>query len=177
LGARDLRPAESLSLLFSDDRYVPSHSEKSNYHASLPLISALRLPESKVLRVRTELPLEEAAADYERRLAVLLDETGSLTLGVLGLGTDGHTASLFSLDDLERARGRLAIAVQRPDGMQAVSTTPSLLSRIDNVLMVVPGHEKKRALTALLAQDRRLIAWRAVEACPSVELWCEHADV
>ncbi len=57
---------DELTIIYSDDRYVPADSDASNYHATRPLIDALGLPDTQVLRVRTELPLEEAARDYEQ---------------------------------------------------------------------------------------------------------------
>jgi 6-phosphogluconolactonase/glucosamine-6-phosphate isomerase/deaminase len=173
LGSQPLRPAAGLQVLYSDERYVPSTSEASNYQASSPLLRALSLPEKQVLRVRTELPIEEAAADYERRLRELLAAGTRIPLGLLGMGADGHTASLFSVDDLKRAQDHLAIAVQRPDGMQAVSVTPDLLSKVEQLLMVVVGQEKRQVLAAFLASDPELIAWRAVAGCRDIEVWCE----
>src|SRR5581483_8204005 len=105
VAARAVKPAPGLTLLYSDERYVPSSSEASNYHQTRPLLDALALPPERVLRVATELPLEEAAADYERRLASLLEARVDLPLGLLGLGADGHTASLFRAPDLQRAQG------------------------------------------------------------------------
>jgi 6-phosphogluconolactonase len=160
-----------LSVLFSDERYVPRDSEASNYHQARPLVDALALAPAALLRVRTELPLDEAAADYERALGALLGSRVRLSLGLLGLGADGHTASLFSADDLTRAAGHLAIAVHRPDGMSAVSVTPQLLAQIEVLLFVVAGADKESALRALEAQDSKLTAWRAVQDCRAVELW------
>ena len=171
LSTLPLRAASSLALLFSDDRYVPEDSPASNYRMASPLIESLRLRDAQVLRVRTALPLEEAAADYERQLSGLLAAQSTVRLGLLGLGADGHTASLFAAADLERARDHLAIAVQRPDGMQAISVTPSLLARVDRLVIAVTGQEKQSALDALLARDSASVAWRAVEKCPVVEVW------
>jgi 6-phosphogluconolactonase len=165
-----------LHILFSDERYVPSDSDASNYHQSRPLLDALALPAAAVARVRTELPLEEAAADYERQLAALLNSGVRIGLGLLGLGADGHTASLFDAADLERARGHLAIAVHRPDGMSAVSVTPDLLSHVEEPVFVVAGSGKHDAIQALAAQDPNLTAWRAVERCARVELWMHDAE-
>ena len=161
----------SLRILFSDDRYVPSDSPESNYHQAYPLLEALALAPEAVLRVRTELRLEEAAADYERQLAALLASGGGIGLGLLGMGADGHTASLFGPADLERARGHLALPVQRPDGMSAVSVTPELLGQVAEPVFVVAGADKRAALERLIAQDPELTAWRAVTRCPRVELW------
>jgi 6-phosphogluconolactonase len=169
--ARGPLPHDRLHILFSDERYVPSDSDASNYHQSRPLLDALALPATAVARVRTELPLDEAARDYERQLAALLNSGVRIGLGLLGLGADGHTASLFGAADLERARGHLAIAVHRPDGMSAVSVTPDLLSRLEELLFVVAGSGKHEALQALTSQDPHLTAWRAVQGCPCVQLW------
>ena len=167
---------DGLHVLFSDDRYVPSEAQASNYHQARALLDALALPPSSVARVRTELPLAEAAADYERQLAALLNSGVRIGLGLLGLGADGHTASLFGAADLERARGHLAIAVQRPDGMSAVSVTPELLARVQEPVFVVAGSGKHDAIQALIAQDPQLTAWRAVQGCAQVELWWTEAD-
>jgi 6-phosphogluconolactonase len=175
LGSRPPPHDERLHILFSDERYVPSDSQASNYHQARPLIDALALAPQALLRVRTELPLEEAAADYERALEELLKSGLPIGLGLLGLGADGHTASLFSAADLARARGHLAIAVHRPDGMSAVSVTPELLAQVVTVLFVVAGDDKRDALRALEAQDPKLTAWRAVEDCAQVELWVHEA--
>ena len=167
---------DRLHILFSDERYVPSDSDASNYHQSRPLLDALALPATAVARVRAELPLDEAAADYERQLAALLDSGVRIGLGLLGLGADGHTASLFGAADLERARGHLAIAVQRPDGMSAVSVTPELLAHVEDPLFVVAGGGKHDAIQAFAAQDVKSTAWRAVQGCAQVELWWTEAD-
>jgi 6-phosphogluconolactonase/glucosamine-6-phosphate isomerase/deaminase len=121
------------------------------------------------------LPLEQAAEDYERRLAALLKAQVPIKLGLLGLGADGHTASLFRPADLERARGHLAIAVQRPDGMQGISVTPEFLANVQQLVFVVAGGGKYDAIQGLLKQDPNVIAWRAVQGLPSVELWVEQA--
>jgi 6-phosphogluconolactonase len=171
LASRPPAHDERLYILFSDERYVPGDSEASNYHQARTLLDALVLPPERLLRVRTELPLEQAAEDYERRLAALLESGASICLGLLGLGADGHTASLFSAADLARARAHLAIAVHRPDGMSAVSVTPQLLSQVGALLFVVAGEDKHDALRALEASDPNLTAWLAVQQCPAVELW------
>ena len=170
-----LAPAAGLRVLFSDDRYVPADSPASNYHQTQGLLAALALPAAAVLRVRTELPLEDAARDYEDRLGALLRSGARIGLGLLGLGADGHTASLFGAADLERARGRLALAVHRPDGMSAVSVTPELLARLAEPVFVVAGADKREAVRRLLAQDPELTAWRAVAGCSRVELWLDEA--
>jgi 6-phosphogluconolactonase len=167
---------DKLTIIYSDDRYVPADSDASNYHATRPLIDALGLPESQVLRIRTELPLEEAASDYETCLRTLLASGAGIGLALLGLGPDGHTASLFLPQHLQQSRGHLAIAVQRPDGMQGISVTRDFLANVSEPLFVVAGSGKHDAIAAFIAQDPNLVALRAVAGCPRVELWLEKAS-
>jgi 6-phosphogluconolactonase len=175
LAKRGLTPAPGLTLLFSDDRYVPSDSDQSNYHQSRPLFTSLGLSDDQVLRIRTELSLAEATADSERRLTVLLAEGRRITLGLLGLGADGHTASLFSAADLQRAQHTLAISVHRPDGRDAVSVTPAVLQQVEQLVFVVAGADKRTALEALLRRATDLTAWQAVRGCRAVEVWADEA--
>jgi 6-phosphogluconolactonase/glucosamine-6-phosphate isomerase/deaminase len=167
MGAHDDR----LHVLFSDDRYVPADALTSNYFQTRPLLDALDLPPESLLRVRTQLPLEEAAQDYDRQLAALLSAGVHIGLGLLGLGADGHTASLFSPADLARARGRYAVAVRRPDAMAGVSVTPELLATVREPVFVVAGPDKATAVQRLVEGDPTLVAWQAVQGCERVELW------
>ncbi|HEY4210507.1 MAG TPA: 6-phosphogluconolactonase [Steroidobacteraceae bacterium] len=171
LAARNPRPTSGLRVLFSDDRYVPSTANASNYHQILPLLTALRLPDDSVLRVRTELPLDQAANDFERRLDTLVHAKAHFGLGLLGLGADGHTASLFGAADIERSKGRRAIAVNRPDGMQAVSVTPEVITWFDELIFIVAGADKHDAVQALLSGDDRIAASRAIADRQRSEIW------
>ena len=173
LGARGLKAAQDLRVLYSDERYVPSSSAASNFHLTQPLLAALALPSAQVLRVRTELALDEAVRDYEESLRRLGEARIRIGLGLLGLGADGHTASLFTSADLAASRAHLAIAVQRPDGRSAVSVTPEFLARIEEVVFVVAGADKAAALDRLQARDPQLTAWCAVADCAAVQIWAD----
>ena len=164
-----------LHILFSDDRYVPVTSDASNYFQTRPLIEALKLDEQHLLRVRTELPLREAVADYAQQVAGLAERRVPMPLALVGLGADGHTCSLFSKADLGRARDADAIAVVRPDGRNAVSVTPRVLERADLVVFVVSGADKQTAVRALVNQDPAQTAWSAVSRCRRVEVWGDGA--
>ncbi len=69
LAARKPRAVSGLTVLYSDDRYVPATSESSNYYQSRTLIEALALPQSSVLRVRTELPSNRPRPTMRREFA------------------------------------------------------------------------------------------------------------
>ena len=164
---------DRLHVLFSDERYVPADSAGEQLLTRRgQLLNALALPPGSLLQ-RADAAAARAGGGRLRTRArrSMLSSGVRIGLGLLGLGADGHTASLFNEADLVRARGHYAIAVQRPDGRAAVSVTPELLATVGEPLFVVAGQEKRDAVRALCAGDPQLIAWRAVQGCDNVELW------
>ena len=173
IAAHRPQPAPGLHILFSDERYVPSNSDASNYFQTRPLIDALALDAARVLRIPTELPLAQATAQTAAAMAALAARRVPLLLALVGLGADGHTCSLFTKQDLERARDEDAIAVARPDGLDAVSVTPRVLERAERVVFAIAGRDKQTATRALAALDRSQTAACAVAGCPQVEIWAD----
>jgi 6-phosphogluconolactonase len=87
-------------LLWGDERCVPPDHSESNYGmARKSLLAPLGIASANIVRMEAErADLEKAASDYEMRLRTLLLEDGSdgrIDLVLLGMGADGHTASLF----------------------------------------------------------------------------------
>ena len=171
LGLRPLVVDPRAYVLFSDDRLVPADSAESNYHTALPLLRAAQVPPARVFRVRTELSLEVAAARYDEDLRGFLAGGGRITLGFLGLGADGHTASLFTPADVRRGQGALAVAVPRPAGPHRVSVTPALLARVEQLVFLVAGADKQEAVERLVANPAAVTAGLAVADVKAVEIW------
>jgi 6-phosphogluconolactonase len=169
---RGIKAAPNVTAFFSDERMVPRDDPQSNYGSARPMLLSLGLEKSgHALSVSTELPLDEAAAAYEARLRGLLAPPNRIALGVLGIGSDGHTASLFSLHDIARGRGRLAIPVSRVDGPDRVSVTADFLGHVERVLFLVVGPEKAAIATRILEDPSQIIAMQAVKGCGQVEVW------
>jgi 6-phosphogluconolactonase/glucosamine-6-phosphate isomerase/deaminase len=86
----------TIHLMLSDDRFVPADDDRSNYGHVLPLSRALRLPDERLLHVDAARPLPEAVARYGGDIVSLRGRDAIFALGILGIGSDGHTASLFT---------------------------------------------------------------------------------
>lgn len=168
---RRFRAAEDLYVLLADERMVPEESPDSNVGSLRPMLNALALPEDRILRVNTALPLKKAAAAYDRALHQFVRSGGRITLGLLGLGADGHTASLFTDEDLARAAGSLAVGVPRQGGTDRVSVTPDLLKRAEVLIFLVTGPEKQAVVARLMKDPDSLVAGRAVRDAAAVQLW------
>ena len=169
LAATGVRAADGVHVFLSDDRYVPLESPESNYGRLCPMLDALGVRER--LFVDPAVPVAVAAERYDRSLETLLGGGTAFPLGILGLGADGHVASLFSAEHLKDAEGHRAIAVRRPDGMNGVSAAPSVLCAARRLVFWVAGPEKRQAVEALRHKPSSITAGLVLDAAPSVELW------
>jgi 6-phosphogluconolactonase len=138
-------------VLWGDERCVPPDDPRSNYRmAKEALLDRVPIPPDQIHRIRGEDDPERAAAEYERELRALLGDDG-LDLALLGMGEDGHTASLFPGQAAVHERARWVMAVPAPDGkLWRVTLTPALLNRSSNVTFVVSGASKAARLQQVL---------------------------
>ena len=166
---------KGLRVFFSDDRHVPPDHDKSNFKNMKPMLDALRLPPDRVCRVLGERPLREATDAYGAELGRWIDAGVEFPVGFLGLGADGHTASLFRPEHIEGGRGRWTIGVDRPDGLQGVSVTADFLLKVKRLIFVVGGEDKRIMAGKLLREPTSIAAGLATLTHPAVELWADAA--
>ncbi len=155
----------------TDERMVPYDSPESNFKLISKMLNALNVKNDHIFSVNTSLPLMQAAEDYNSKLASFIDNKGIVQLAFLGLGTDGHTASLFSFEDLNKTKPEFAIPVKRSIPPDRVSITPLLLSLTKLIIFLVTGRAKKNIVDTFLRAPDKVIAGRAVFDCEKVFLW------
>lgn len=141
---------------FGDERAVGPEHEHSNYlMARQSLLDHIDGAAPEVHRIRGELGQHEAAAAYEAELrAAFGDREPELDLLLLGLGPDGHTASLFPCDAALGERERLAVGVDVP-GMAPlvprVTLTLPVLDAAHEVVFLISGDDKAEAAARAFA--------------------------
>jgi 6-phosphogluconolactonase len=171
IAAHPFTVAPAAHIVLSDERMVPEESPESNFGQIRPMLDRLELPEDRVLRVDTSLPLQQAADQYDSDLQAFFARGGRIGLAFLGLGADGHTASLFTRQDLESARGRLTVAVRPASPPDRVSVTPAVLGRCDRVIFLASGPEKQAIVSTLRRAPDAVVAGQAVRDAKRAELW------
>ena len=129
---------------FGDDRCVPAHDPRSNQLLVREALLDWLVVEPMVHAIPTELPSVEAAAAYD---AALQDEL--LDLVLLGLGSDGHTASLFPSADTLDVLDRLAVAAE-----------PGLEPFVERVTLTIPALEAGAHVVFLAVGEEKAIAAR-----------------
>jgi 6-phosphogluconolactonase len=131
--------------LFGDERCVPPDHERSNYRmAREALFDPLGVPPERVLRMEGERDPEDAAQRYEERLRAILPETDPrLDLVLLGIGPDGHTASLFPGTTALEERDRWVVANWVPKFNEwRLTLSLPILNRARRVAFLVSGADK-----------------------------------
>lgn len=141
---------ESVSIFFGDERCVPPDDPQSNYGmASEALLQRVPIPVDSVHRMDGERADHDAAAgDYERLLPERLDVL------LLGMGADGHTASLFPGSSALSERQRRVVSVHAAASPPCrLTITPPVIHAAGTVIVMVTGSEKADAVARALEGD------------------------
>jgi 6-phosphogluconolactonase len=148
-------PWSRIHFFWSDERHVPPDHPDSNYRmAQEAMLLHVPVPESNVHRVHGENPnAADAAAEYEQTLLQLTKQTlPQLDLILLGLGTDGHTASIFpGLEVLQETKRLVAAPWVEKLNTYRITMTLPLLNNGASVLFLVSGDEKAEIVKKVLA--------------------------
>jgi len=144
---------------FGDERCVPPESELSNYRmAKETLFDPLAIPEDRIFRMRGEAEPKVAASEYARSLQAEFAENGGrprFDFVFLGMGPDGHTASLFPGTRALEERRSSAAANWVPKMREwRITMTYPALNAARRVVFLVAGAEKTAAATAILTRAR-----------------------
>lgn len=159
-----------VSLYFGDERCVWPDDEASNYRmAREALIEPLKLPTSAVRRMAGEVSPDKAAAEYDVELRrAREDRRPAFDLVLLGMGTEGHTASLFPGSPALREKHRMALHVVVPaEPADRLTMTPPALSSTRQILFLVTGEDKAEALAEVFTDGSELPASLVSKLAPS----------
>jgi len=168
---RQLPP--NMTLMISDERWVPLDHADSNYLMMRPFLESVGATASQCLMVNTALPRQTAAEDFGHRLEAFFADGGRLVACFLGLGSDGHTASLFNPDHLKAAEEKSGLDVDRPDGRVGISATPSIIRQAEQIVFVVTGTDKQEMARRLLTAPASITAGQVVWRHPNTAIWMD----
>lgn len=153
-------PWDRVHLFFGDERFVPEDDLLSNYRmARQTLIDHVRIPKENVHPMLTDFPSPDKAAEaYEVELRRFFgDGAPALDVQLLGLGVEGHTASLFPGSPALDEHRRWVVAVTAPaEPPQRLTLTPVVLNQGFNTFFLVAGENKREILTALRSEPQNV---------------------
>ena len=149
---------DKIHFFFGDERWVPANDTRSNFcMVNETLFTKVRVPAKNINAVQTKTPDPETSASlYAKELKSFFGvKTGDFPvfdLVLLGLGPEGHTASLFPGSPALDETKHLAVATEKENGLRRITLTLPVLNNAANIFFLVSGAEKaaifKRVLSA-----------------------------
>ena len=144
---------EKVLVFWGDERWVPLGDPRSNARMAFEtLLKHVPIPEDQVFPMWGQGKDPKAfAEEYERQLKAILGEAGRFDLILLGMGDDGHTASLFPETEVLEERERWVAAYYlEPQQMYRITLTAPLINRAKHIAFLVFGENKGAALREVL---------------------------
>lgn len=157
---RERMPWSKLDLWWVDERCVPPSDADSNYRMTREaMLDHVSLPSAQIHRIEGELEPEASAARYESELRNSFRLEGAevprFDVVQLGMGPDGHTASLFPHTQALYELGRLTVAnrVEAKDAWRVTLTSP-VINRASHVFFLIAGADKAQVLKEVFTGPR-----------------------
>ena len=142
---------DKVELFMVDERYVPQSSDESNFR----MIEEVLLSKVNLLKFfhgfQTDQPMEEAAAEYNAMLKVMSRPLFDLV--ILGLGEDGHTASLFPGSPELAEKNKLATHAKAPNGSYRLTLTFPAILDSEKIMFLIQGEKKKDMVEKWVRED------------------------
>jgi 6-phosphogluconolactonase len=155
---QEVIPWERIHFWWGDERCVPPDNENSNFYATqIHLFSKINIPEKNIHRIKGENNPDEEAIRYIREIEENLNYRGEnpvFDLIILGIGEDGHTASIFP-DQLELfEENKICAVTEHPlTGQKRITLTGRVLNNASRVFFLVTGKNKATRISEIMNDD------------------------
>lgn len=165
-----------VNVFWGDERCVPSDSPQNNFGmAKRILLSKVPIPSSQIFPIPDDPKTGKSAEDYESTLRKYFDSSPpSFDLVFLGLGQDGHTASLFpGSPGLNEKTKWVTTVKNETEDFARITLTPWLLNQSKMVVFLVSGEDKTAILNEVMREpDKKcLLPAQLIHPCAGELLW------
>lgn len=143
-------------IFFSDERCVPPTNEESNYKMAMENgIGSLNIPDSQIFRMKGEIDPKESAADYQKLIYFYVPDL-AFDLVMLGMGEDGHTASLFPKTEALNNETDLVTSNWIPElNTNRLTFTFKLINQANEIDVYVLGKSKAAVVKEIFLEEKK----------------------
>ncbi len=155
-----------IKIFWSDERCVHPDDKDSNYKMTREhLLDEVPLPEANIFRIHGENDPNQEIERYSRVVSqqvIKKNNNYTFDLIMLGLGTDGHTASVFPGNEKLFKSEKLFVVAEHPDtGQQRISMTGKLINHASSIIFLVTGAEKAAILSRVIDDKEKQMRYPA----------------
>ncbi|MFN7115295.1 MAG: 6-phosphogluconolactonase [Saprospiraceae bacterium] len=153
---RERMPWQNTYFFWGDERHVPLDDPRNNAHQAIQLLfSKINIPAENIIRIQTDLSPAEAAQHYEQAIQDLFgDAPPRFDLMLLGMGDNGHTASLFPNTQVLHEETRMVKEEYIAEvQMYRITMTAPLINLAHHIIFLVTGANKAEMLKTVLQGD------------------------
>jgi 6-phosphogluconolactonase len=171
-------PWKKIIIFLSDERFVSHNNSESNYKMiDEILLSKVPVLKKNIFPVRTEnISPEKSALDYEASLRKFVSQPPPFDLILLGLGEDGHTASLFPGSPVLKEKKKWVKEIYVAEkNMYRVSFTLPLINNAANVAFMVSGKNKAPIVKKIISDRKKILPASLVQPVGNL-IWFLDAD-
>ena len=168
-------PWDKTIIAFGDERFVPATHKDSNFKmANDAILSKVPIPKKNILQIKTsKIKPEAAAREYEKELKKMVP---AFDLVLLGMGEEGHTASIFPGSELltDKKNNVAAVWVEEKK-MYRISLTLSFINKANDVLFLVCGESKAPMVRQVFTDNNSRLPAAMVNAKGNVVWFLDEA--
>lgn len=144
-----------INLYWGDERCVPPTDDESNYKMTVDhLLSKVDIPEKNIHRIKGEEDPTEEAQRYDNLIESNLpseEDNPVFDIIILGMGTDGHTASIFPHEiELLDSTNNCEVATHPDSGQKRITLTGPVINQAKNICFLVTGENKKEKIKQIV---------------------------
>jgi len=145
-------PWEKIHIYWGDERYVPANNNLSNqFMARQSLLDHVSIPEANIHPITYEISPRKAAEEYEKILQITFGDRPQFDVVLLGLGDNGHTASLFPATDVLNIQDHWVSEVYVAEqNLYRVTLTAPILNQAKTIIFLVAGSTKAQVIKEVL---------------------------
>lgn len=157
LNFKDKIDWSKIHLFWGDERCVPPSHHESNYRMTQEhLITKVSIPEENIHRIQGELEVNKASQSYINHLNThlpIVNDLPQFDIVILGMGTDGHTASIFPYQIELWDTEAICVPAQHPEsGQNRVSLTGKIINHAKEIYFLVTGQDKADKVSDIIQQ-------------------------
>jgi 6-phosphogluconolactonase len=149
---------QNIHLWWGDERAVPPDHSKSNFGLTQKLLlEKINIPPNNIHRIQAELDTDTAAEQYQQEIIdniTLIDNVPTFDWTILGMGEDGHTASLFKVDDNFYTHNLTSVTAHPQSGQKRISLSKKTLCASKHITFMVTGKNKAKKIKEILGEEK-----------------------